>query len=92
MERVFQRSFRLSHYYTTGHARDTFREENTINAAEVFLEAGGCDEIRLEMLKVLNRGVLWLTGVCQVAWYSGRASKDWQIGIIIPTHRKGDWS
>jgi len=44
-------------------------EENTITAVEVFLtaktlKAAGCDEIRPEMHKVLNRGVLWLTGVC----------------------------
>jgi len=41
-------------------------EENIITAAEVFLgfktlnagKAVGCDEIRYEMLKTLNRGVL----------------------------------
>jgi len=33
-------------------------------------------EIRPEMLKALNWGVLWLTRACQVAWCSGRALKD----------------
>jgi len=41
------------------------------------LQVAGCDEIRSEMLKVLNRqAVLWLTRVFQVAWRSGGALKD----------------
>jgi len=45
----------------------------------------GCDKIRHEMLKALNQGVHWLTRVCHVAWCAGRARKDVQIGVIIPT-------
>jgi len=51
--------------------RGAFGGKNTITAAEVFLDvkalksgkAAGCDEIRPEMLKTWNRGVLWLTRV-----------------------------
>ena len=51
-------------------------EENTITAADVFLavntlqagKAADCNGIRLEMLKALNRGVIWLTRMCQVNW------------------------
>ena len=58
-------------------------EENTTTADEVSfpikaLKGGkdaGCDEIRREMLKALNRGSLWLTRACQVAWCSGRNRK-----------------
>jgi len=40
------------------------------------------------MLKALNKGVLYLTCVCQVAWCSGRALED--TWVIIPTHQIGD--
>ena len=54
-------------------------------------KAAGGDEIRPEMLKALNReGILWLTRVCQVAWRSGKAPRDWQSGVLIPVHKKGD--
>jgi len=62
--------------------------ENTITPAEVFLavktlKAASCDEIRLKMLKALNReGVLWLNCVCQVSWCFGRPPKDWQTEMI----------
>ena len=73
------------------------REEMIITAAEVLqpvktLKAGkaaGCDEIRPEILKALNQGVLWLSHVCQVAWCSGSALKGWKYGVIIPIHKKG---
>ena len=69
-------------------------EKNIISAAEVFLafkklKAGNAawwDEIQLEMLKALNRGVIWLTRVCQVVWCIGR--KDWHTGVIIPIHKE----
>jgi len=38
----------------------------------------------------LNRRALWLTLACQVAWCSGRTPKDWQSGVIICIHKKGD--
>jgi len=100
MERIFQRSFNPSHYHTTGHTGGEVHlgEENTITEAKAFpavktLRAGkvaACDEIRPEMLKALNQGVLWLTCVGQMAWYSGRAPKCWQIEMIFPIHYKGD--
>ena len=40
------------------------------------------------MLKI--RDVLWLSRVCQMAWYSGRVPKDWQTVMIIHTKKKGD--
>jgi len=59
MERIFQGSFKSSHYYTTEHTQGAFGEENTTTAAEVSLAvknlmAAGCDEIRTEMPKSLE--------------------------------------
>jgi len=59
MERIFQRSFKLGHYHTTGHTRGTSGGENTTTAPEVFLavktlkagKAAGCNEICPEILK-----------------------------------------
>jgi len=70
-----------------------FGEENTITATEASLavktlKAAGCDEIRPDMLKALNQGVLWLTRVCHVTWCSGRSPKDWQTGVIIPNTKE----
>jgi len=70
-----------------------FGKENTITPTEVSfavktLKGVGCDDIRPEMLKALNRGDLWLTRVCQVAWCSGDAPKHWQTGVIIPTRKR----
>jgi len=73
MERVFQRMFKHRHYHIIGHTGGPFQEENTIAAVEVFpavktlktWKVIGCDEIRPEKLTALNRGVPWLTRVCQ---------------------------
>ena len=62
--------------------------ENTITAVDGFLavktrKAASCDEILPEMLKALNRsGVLWLTRVRQISWYSRRGPTDLQTGVI----------
>ena len=54
-------------------------------------KAAGEGEIRLEMLKALNReGVRWLTRVCRVAWKLEKTPKDWQTGVIIPIYKNGD--
>ena len=54
-------------------------------------KAAGEDEIRPEMLKVLNgERVRWLTRACQVAWKLGKTSKDWQTDVIIPIYKKRD--
>jgi len=100
MERVFQRSFKVSHCHTIGDTRITFGGKNTIIATKAFLvfktfkagKAVGCDEILPEMLRPLNQGVVWLTRVCQVAWCSGMALKHGQTGVIIPVRKNGDRS
>ena len=48
------------------------------------------DEIQPEMLKALNGGVPWLTKVCQVTWKLGKAPNNWQTGVIISIHKKGE--
>jgi len=37
---------------------------------------------------VFNKGVLWVTPVCKVAWCSGKA-QDWQTVVVIPNTRLG---
>jgi len=51
------------------------------------LSVAGYDEIRPEMLKALNR-VLWLSLMCQLAWFSGRELKNWQNGVIIQSTKR----
>ena len=54
-------------------------------------KAANEDEIRPEMLKTLTgEGILWLTGVCQVAWKLGKTPRDRQTGMIIPIFKKED--
>jgi len=55
-------------------------------------KAAGCYEIRPEMLKALNREVLWPTRLCEVAWCSVKTPKDGQTGVIIPMCKKRDRS
>ena len=52
----------------------------------------GCDGVRPELFKAFNSvGILWITRSCQVTCRSGRrVPKDWQTGLIIPIHKKGD--
>ena len=51
----------------------------------------GEDEIRPEMLKVLNgERVRWLTRLCQVAWKLKKTPKDWQTCVIVPNNKKGN--
>ena len=61
--------FKPSSCHTIGHTWGTFGEEYVITAVEDILavkavKAAGCDEMRLELLKALNRRFLWLAGVC----------------------------
>jgi len=74
------------------------REENTITAAEVFLavktlkavRAAGWHEIRPEVLKGLEFGVLWLLHVPSVLAF-WKESNDWdQTWVILSIHKKGD--
>ncbi|XP_055714214.1 uncharacterized protein LOC129808460 [Phlebotomus papatasi] len=75
------------------------REESSPSESEVLYaisklkdgKAAGIDDIRPEMLKLMGIvGVNWLTRVIKVAWQSGRAPKDWQVGVIIPIFKKGN--
>ena len=81
------------------HVVKHLEEDEVFTAAEVATaiteiksgKAAGEDEIRPEMLKALTgEGILWLTRVCQVAWKFGKTPREWQIGVIIPTFKKGD--
>jgi len=97
MERVFQRTFNPVIISTPLDTQEVYLgEENAITAIEVFpavktLKAAGCGEIRPEMLKALNEGMIWLTRVCQVAWWFRKAPapKDWQTGVMILNTQKG---
>ena len=62
MERVFQKSFDPSHYHTIRHTgvSKVLLLVKTLKAGK----AAGCNEIRPEIHKALNRGVFWLTRVC----------------------------
>jgi len=42
------------------------------------------------MLEAMNRGVLWLIRLSQVAWCSGKVLKDRKTGVIIHIHKRGD--
>ena len=54
-------------------------------------KAAGHDEITPEMLKNLGRnGVELLTSLFNKAWKEKRIPKDWELGIILPIHKKGD--
>ena len=69
----------------------TAAEESTAIKGIKSGKAAGEDEIRLEVLKALTgEGILWLTGVCQVAWKFGKTPRDWQTGVIIPIFKEGD--
>jgi len=72
MERVVQRSFKPSQYHTTGHTWGTFREEKCHHCRRKPRSCRntegweGCKLrwIQHEMLKALNRGVLWRNHLC----------------------------
>ncbi len=54
-------------------------------------KAAGVDEIRPEMLKAMNqKGLEWLTRVFEVVWKTGKTPIDWQTGVVVPLHKKGD--
>ena len=94
MDKVFQDSVKPSYYRTTGPTRGSSVGGKYHYCSRSFpgcrkTEGGkGCRlklEIWPEMLKALIREwVLWLSRVCQVAWCSSKAAKDWQTGVIIP--------
>jgi len=50
-------------------------------------KAAGYGEIRHEMLKVLNHGVLWPIRVSQVDWFSGWYRKIGKLGDHPRTQR-----
>ena len=54
-------------------------------------KAPGEDDTRPEILKAMNLyGVRRLTRVCKVACRTGQAPKQWQTGVIMSIHKKGD--
>jgi len=51
----------------------------------------GADEIRHEMLKVLDIvGLSLLTHLFNVTWGSGTVPIDWQTAVVVPIFKKGD--
>ena len=76
---------------TTNFGKVTLTEVATAIRGLKSEKTAGEDEIRPEMMKILNGEIVrWLTRVCQVAWNLGKTPKDWQTGVIIPIHKKGD--
>ena len=63
---------------------------NKIHFDSKSIEDCTCDWIQPEILKALDWGVLWLTCVCQVAWCSGRALRDWQTRVTYAQERRLD--
>lgn len=54
-------------------------------------KATGHDKISAEMLKCMGEvGNRKLLEVCNKAWEEGTIPEDWQIGVIVPIHKKGD--
>uniref|UniRef100_A0A3B4EBS9 Reverse transcriptase domain-containing protein n=1 Tax=Pygocentrus nattereri TaxID=42514 RepID=A0A3B4EBS9_PYGNA len=54
-------------------------------------KAPGVDEIRPEMLKVLDIvGLSWLMRLCNIAWTSRTVPLDWQTRVVVPIFKKGD--
>ena len=50
------------------------------------------DEIRPEFLGALDVVELsWLTQLCNIAWSSVAVPLDWQIKVVVPFFKKGDW-
>uniref|UniRef100_A0A8C6KM13 Reverse transcriptase domain-containing protein n=1 Tax=Nothobranchius furzeri TaxID=105023 RepID=A0A8C6KM13_NOTFU len=54
--------------------------------------APGVDEIHPGYLKTMDVvGLLWLTRLCNIAWSSGAVPVEWQIRVVVPIFKKGDW-
>jgi hypothetical protein len=54
-------------------------------------KAPGHDKITTEMMKNMGQeGTKLFAKVCQKAWEEGTIPVDWQVGIIVPIHKKGD--
>ena len=58
-------------------------------AAKPELKAN-CDKFDSE-LRNLERRMVWLTRVCQVAWGFGSAQKDWQIDHPLTRKGRQEW-
>jgi len=91
---VFQKSFNLNLYHTIGHTRGTLGagKHHHCSRSPSCQSTAGCDKIRLwNAQSVESRSYLAKSSTLR-AWCFGRAPKDWQTGVIIPLHRKGDMS
>lgn len=54
-------------------------------------KTAGHDGITTEMVKNLDRnGVELLTQLFNLAWKNERIPRDWELGMILPIHKKGD--
>ncbi|XP_013872670.1 uncharacterized protein LOC106523692 [Austrofundulus limnaeus] len=73
-------------------------EDESITMAEVTKvvkkllggRAPGVEEIRPEMLKVLDVvGLSWLTHLFNIAWRTGTTPVEWQTRVVVPIFKKG---
>ena len=54
-------------------------------------KAGGHDTITPEMIKQMgSKGLEMLLDLINAAWEQGEVPSDWEIGVILPIHKKGD--
>jgi len=83
LKRVFQRSFKHSHYHTIRHIWFIWegKDHHCIQSRPCYQNSEGWEGFRsvvmksdLKCSKALNWKFCWLT-MCQVAWCSGRAQK-----------------
>jgi len=79
---IFARLFEPSYFHAIGHTGGAYSRGKTssLTTTEFFLaakrlKAGKAADYE-NMLQALNRGLLWLTYVCQVALRSRRAPRD----------------
>lgn len=80
------------------HVREQHGEENiSTKDVEMNIErlkngkAAGHDNITVEMLKNMGKkGKEILTRICNKVWSGGRIPGDWEVGVILPIHKKGD--
>lgn len=54
-------------------------------------KAPGRDKITTEMVKNMGEeGTVLLLKICNKVWKEEQVPKDWEMGLIIPIHKKGD--
>lgn len=83
-----------------GEENEKYREQQQEIKEEEVLEsikmlkrgkAAGNDEVTAEMLQNLGRnGIEVMTYLFNLAWREEKVPKDWEMGILVPIHKKGD--